>query len=42
MVAKTFLEKFGYTLAAEENPTVDDENVDAIGENDPTLQTSEE
>jgi hypothetical protein len=42
MVAKTFLERFGYALAAEENPTVDDENVDATGENDPALQTPEE
>jgi hypothetical protein len=33
MMVKMFLEKFGYTLPAEENPTVDNENVDATGEN---------
>jgi hypothetical protein len=42
MVAKNFLEKFGYTVVAEENPTSDNENVDATGENDPALQTPEE
>lgn len=42
MVAKTFLEKFGYSLPMEENPTVEDENVDAAGESDPALQTPEE
>lgn len=41
-MAKTFLEKFGYTLPTEENPTVDNENVDATGDNDPALQTLEE
>ena len=42
MVAKTFLERFGYSLATEENPTIDDEIIDATGENDPALQTPEE
>ena len=42
MVAKGFLEKFRYSLPAEEDPTVDDKNVDAAGDNDPALQTSEE
>lgn len=42
MVAKRFLEKFGYSLAIEENPNVDDEGVDATGEDDPALQTPEE
>jgi hypothetical protein len=42
MVAKTFLEKFGYTLSTEDNPTVDDDSIDATGENDPALQTPEE
>jgi hypothetical protein len=39
MVAKRFLEKFGYSLAIEENPTVDDKGVDATGKDDPALQT---
>jgi hypothetical protein len=42
MVAKKFLERFGYTLPIEENPTIDDESVDATGDNDPALQTPEE
>jgi hypothetical protein len=42
MVAKSFLGKFGYTLAAEENPTGDERDTDAMGEVDPTLQTPEE
>ena len=42
MVAKMFLEKFGYTLSTEDDPNVDDENVDATGENDPAHQTAEE
>ena len=39
MVAKRFLEKFGYSLASDENPTGNDENMDATGEDDPDLQT---
>jgi hypothetical protein len=42
MVAKKFLEWFGYTLLMEENPTIDDESVDATSDNDPALQTPEE
>jgi hypothetical protein len=42
MVAKKFLERFGYTLLAEEDPSADDECVDTTGENDPALQTLEE
>jgi hypothetical protein len=37
MVAKTFLERFGYSLVTEENPTIDDECIDATGENDLAL-----
>ena len=42
MVTKMFLEKFGYTSSTNESSTIDDENVDAAGENDPALQTREE
>lgn len=42
MVAKTFLEKFGYAPQTEENSTVDKENLDAVGENDPAHQTPDE
>jgi hypothetical protein len=42
MVAKRFIEKFGYSQSAEENPTADDESVDAAGENDPAFQTRDE
>ena len=42
LVAKKFLQQFGYTLPIEENPTVDDERVDATGESDPALQTPED
>jgi hypothetical protein len=42
MVAKTFLDKFGYALATEEGPTSDDGDIDATGEVDPALQTPEE
>ena len=42
MVAKMFLEKFGYTPSTNESSTIDDENVDAAGGNDPALQTREE
>lgn len=42
MVAKKFLEQFGYTLSIEEDPPANDENVDATGESDPALQTPEE
>ena len=42
MVSKKFLERFGYTLSADEDPPANDENADATGENDPALQTLEE
>jgi hypothetical protein len=42
MVAEKFLERFGYTLLIEEDPPANDNGVDAIGENDPALQTLEE
>ena len=42
MVAKLFLERFGYTLSIEEDPPAGDEGVDATGESDPALQTPEE
>ena len=38
MVAITFLQKFGYF---KENPAVDNENVDAAGEDNPALQSPE-
>jgi len=40
LVAKSFIEHFGYNLAIEENPGICDE--DAPGENDPELQSPEE
>ena len=42
MVAKRFLDKFGYSLATEESSSVDGEGVDATGEDDPAHQTPEE
>jgi hypothetical protein len=42
MVAKKFLERYGYSLPIEEDPPADDESIDATGEVDPILQTQEE